>query len=183
MRDTPDEKLDCPVCFLPLPLRLPSDVDTAQKWRCVGCGMQLEAVLVEDCSEEIRDTVRLVREVKFDECELSPPPTAVVEFASTLAESSDRRIAERRALVKTVPVVPVDADFSPIGEPFMAVSRNVSVGGIAILHVVPIAQELLAVRLTKRENETMELVVKVTRTRTVGEFYEISGRFIAKLAV
>ena len=183
MHGTSEEKIDCPVCFLPLPLRLPGSGVTSHSWQCVGCGMQTAAVLVEDCPGEVQHNVRLVQDVKFDEYELAPPPDLVMDFASNLEDAGDRRIAERRALVKTVPVVPVDADFAPIGAPFMAVSRNVSVGGIAILHVAPIAQNLLAIQLQNNTHETMEPVLKATRTRPVGDFYEISGKFITKLAV
>lgn len=81
-----------------------------------------------------------------------------------------------------VAAVPVDDDLQRIGEPFVAVSRDLSGKGIAIYHTRRISQRYLALELSTPSDEKLHVLLQVLRCRPVGLFYEIAGNFVSKIA-
>ena len=78
-------------------------------------------------------------------------------------------------------VQPVDSGFEPLGEPFTAVSRDISSSGIGLMHTRAIREKYLWLRLETRGGVKMNVVAEVLRCRPLGMFYEIGAKFVAKL--
>ncbi|MBC8355482.1 MAG: PilZ domain-containing protein [Planctomycetes bacterium] len=117
---------------------------------------------------------------------LHSPPTELVNFVHRLADETLRdHLEERRfpryKLTVEVWVQPVNDDFEPLGEPFTAISRDISAGGIGIMHTRAVRDKHLWLRLVTLGGGTMNVVVEVLRCRSVGMFYDIGAKFVAKL--
>ena len=76
--------------------------------------------------------------------------------------------------------VPLDENRQPCGEPFLALTRNISRGGIAILHSEGVTAPYLLLRIETGRHKAIQTVVQVVRTRSFYQFTEISGRFELK---
>jgi hypothetical protein len=95
---------------------------------------------------------------------------------------SDRRASPRYSIRIAVPTLPIDDCFRPMGEPFVMMSRNISMGGIALMHTRPIVAEFLAVELPIAVDEQTQLVMQVLHTRKIDGAYEYGGKFVARMA-
>jgi hypothetical protein len=91
--------------------------------------------------------------------------------------SDERRTDKRRPIQLDVIAVPLDAQFRQIGEPFLALTRNISRGGIAILHTEKVSAPYLLLRLETQRHDVIQAIIQVVRSRTFYQFTEISGRF------
>lgn len=81
-----------------------------------------------------------------------------------------------------VPVLvqPVDEQFNAVGDPFSAMTRDISPEGIGLVHTEPIVSQLLALRMSLA-GEEVNVVTEVQWCREMGPFYYIGGKFGAKL--
>jgi hypothetical protein len=108
------------------------------------------------------------------------PPTELQDFLTKeVAEegSSDRRGPRRYPIVAKVIAIPVSKQLLPIDKPFVAFSRNISAGGIALLHIRPIRSDYLFLEIHVPNRAPTRTVVKVLRSRRVGRYFEIAGAF------
>jgi hypothetical protein len=117
---------------------------------------------------------------------LHSPPAELLRFVHRIADETLRNHVEERQfprfkLTVEVWVQPVDANFEPLGEPFTAVSRDISTGGIGLMHTRAIRDKYLWLRLVTHGGGTMNVVVEVLRCRPIGVFYDIGAKFVAKL--
>jgi hypothetical protein len=125
--------------------------------------------------------------IAFDRESLEAPPPEVADYAirsSCIGDespSAEKRTARRFPFTVAVPVMPVDSSLRPVGEPFMAMTRNISTGGIALIHTRPITARHLVVELTNAAGERLQLWVRVLRCRPLGPFCDIAGEFVMKL--
>lgn len=99
----------------------------------------------------------------------------------TLRHHAEERQFPRYKLTIEVWVQPVDSNFVPLGDPFTAVSRDVSTGGIGLMHTRAIRDQYLWLRLITHGGGVMNVVVEVLRCRPIGVFYDIGAKFVAKL--
>lgn len=119
---------------------------------------------------------------------LAPPPQAVANFIERAVRNSkyydgpDIRSERRRAVSLRVAAVPVDEHLNKIGEGFIAATRDISSGGIAIYHTRGTSDRYLALELSAPSGEKLHLLLEVLRCRPAGLFYEIAGRFVSKIA-
>jgi hypothetical protein len=105
----------------------------------------------------------------------------VIAHTATLP-GIERRTEPRRPVVLPAPAQAIDEHLRPRGEPFVAITRDLSTRGIAIYHVRPVAAgSLLALELEVAPGDTMQVVLEVLRCRPAGEFYEIAGTFLTKV--
>lgn len=109
--------------------------------------------------------------------------TAEVDFAAPpgggledLLSDADRRGGDRRPVLSSVLAEPLDDNFKPAGAAIVALTRNVSRGGIALLYTQPIGAKYLAIRQPGIEGRVR--YVEVVRSKLIGYGYEIAGRFI-----
>jgi hypothetical protein len=113
----------------------------------------------------------------------TPAPTRskLDQFVGEIVGSRDlddeRRVEKRKPVVLEVIAVPLDEQRQPIGEPFLALTRNISSGGIAILHTEKVSAPYLLLRIETPRHQAIQTVVQVVRTRSFYQFTEISGRF------
>lgn len=178
----------CRVCDRLLPLRAGKPGEPVTTWVCNGCGATQPAVLDKDCSLEICQNVRPAF-FDFDRHKLSPPPNIVVEAVRSLMETqttpfqgTERRPRPRTPIAIAVPTLPLDGRLRPIHDPLMMLTRNISCGGIALIHTQPLIAEYLAVELPMPDKRRFQVVAEVLRVRLVDSLYEYGGRFVTKTA-
>lgn len=122
---------------------------------------------------------------------LPPPPKAVNDFIDrlaleeddTLSDEAARHVASRKAprVVIHVPAVaiPVDEQFQPTEEPFRLTLRDISEGGVCMLHTRSIANQFLALSWPAETlpYRTLSVVARITRCSSLSRFYDIGGQF------
>jgi hypothetical protein len=112
---------------------------------------------------------------------LSTSQSTLDEFVGAVEASreatDERRTDKRKPVVLDVIAVPLDANRQPVGDPFLALTRNISHGGIAILHTEKVTAPYLLLRLETQKHQVIQAVIQVVRSRTFYQFTEISGRF------
>jgi len=109
-----------------------------------------------------------------------PPPELlefVKRFSTELEPSHDRREHARHNFTITVEVQQLDVDFKPRGEPFAAVTRDLSAIGIGLLHTRPVQSKHLQVTI-KASDGPKRLTVEVLRCESIGRFYDIGAKFV-----
>ena len=174
----------CGGCGEFLPLRVVAPGDEARIWECATCGASYAAV-VEVVESEMVGKVRPGR-LCFDRSMLSDPPAAMLAFVQQMKIDDDpkwvqQRTSVRHALHIPVPVQPMDEDYRFVGEPFLALSSDVSTGGIFLVHTRAVAEPFLAVELSPTEGQKTHLVLEMLRCQPLLRFYEIAGRFGARI--
>lgn len=117
---------------------------------------------------------------------LHSPPAELTGFVHRLASETLREHAEERQrprykLTVEVWVQPVDRDFEALDRPFISVSRDISTGGIGLIHTRAVRDKHLWLRLLTPGGGVMNVIVEVLRCRPIGAFYEIGAKFVAKL--
>lgn len=122
---------------------------------------------------------------------LSAPPKAVDDFIDRLAlEEEDapshdtlRHLAARKdprvVIHVTATAVPVDEAYQACGEPFRLTLRDISEGGICMLHTRSVPNEFLALSWPAETlpYRTLQVVTRVARCSTLSRFYDIGGQF------
>lgn len=93
---------------------------------------------------------------------------------------SDHRTDRRWNLAIPVMAIPLDDSHQPVGEPASMITRDISTGGISLLHTQPIPTQFLLVKLDAPILQSTELIVRILRTRTIGVYTEIAGEFVAR---
>ncbi|HXY34036.1 MAG TPA: hypothetical protein VEI07_07400 [Planctomycetaceae bacterium] len=89
----------------------------------------------------------------------------------------DRRSAKRKPVTIDVIAVPLDAQQKPCGDAFLALTRNISRGGIAILCTERVKSPYLLLRLEMARYRMLQAVVKVIRSKSFYQFTEVSACF------
>lgn len=113
-------------------------------------------------------------------------PAELVSFVQRLVRNArayagvERRSARRELLVVPVQVVPVDHAFTPIGDEFTVVTRDISPHGIGLVHFERLKHRLLAMQ-THLCGEEANLVGEIVWQKPLGPFELIGCRFVARL--
>jgi len=90
----------------------------------------------------------------------------------------DRRSTKRKPAMIDVIAVPLDAEHKPCGDAFLALTRDISRGGIAILCTEEIKAPYLLLRLEMARYRMMQAIVRVIRQRSFYQFTEVSAAFV-----
>jgi hypothetical protein len=174
----------CVCCGLWLPLRLAGPHETDATWFCSGCGAQYGAVLDKAAPPDVLQNVRPAA-FEFQRDSLENPLEAIGTFIREMIREgqivANRRQSSRHQLVVPVTVVPVDEGFCPLGQPFMAMTRDISTTGLSLIHTRAVPCQRLIVELRVPSAAGIQVVLQVTRCRALGRFYEIAGYFIMRL--
>jgi len=115
------------------------------------------------------------------------PPPELVDFVKRQIREAqvyggkERRSEERYLMLVPVLVQPVDAQCNPIGDPFVAVTRDISRKGIGLVHGQPIPHPLVALRMSLA-GEEVNVVARLLWSEVLGPYYYVGGEFVAKLA-
>jgi hypothetical protein len=94
----------------------------------------------------------------------------------------ERRSAKRHVVIMDVPAVPLDKAMRPAGDPFVAISRNISTTGISLFHTAQIHAPYLALELRDEVKATsIRAAIEVVRCAAKGQLFEIAGKFVYKI--
>ncbi len=117
----------------------------------------------------------------FVRSDLSAPPAELWHHArsetSNAETGRERRRYRRYSLITNVIVLPVDQELDRAGEPFVAVSSGMSVGGIRLIHTDPSPTGLLFLEI---DRQPVRFVLSVLRSRPIGECFEIAGQLLTE---
>ncbi len=114
----------------------------------------------------------------------SPPPEHVTNFVRRVIRGEkfysgpERRLHLRYPITMTLRVIPLDAQRTPVGEMFSAITRDISVDGACFYHTEAVKQKLLQLELDGPNQEKLCVKLKVARCRPAGPLYEIGGKFV-----
>jgi hypothetical protein len=114
----------------------------------------------------------------IDRSALSEPPVELAQFAryeTRRQPECERRRYRRYSLITNVVAVPLDENLCAAGQPFVALSSGMSVGGIRLIHTDPSPSECLFLEI---EGQQIQFVLSVLRNRPIGHCYEIAGQFV-----
>ena len=90
----------------------------------------------------------------------------------------ERRSAQRVPMIEPLNIKPLDEHFQPAGEATMALMRNVSRSGIALLHVRPVKSRYLALCQVRPQGVETPLYMEIIRCRQIGSGFELAGPFV-----
>ena len=125
--------------------------------------------------------------IEFDTMHLEHPTAEIAaiiaKFAPPEEGEPEHRDFPRHCVTLAVSAVPVDEDYRPTDASFVALTRNISQGGISLIHSSPVATKLLAIELPMPGSESLQVVVRLDRCRRIGEFYELAGPFVTRLCL
>lgn len=103
-------------------------------------------------------------------------------FGSWRLGDPDRRGTMRFGATRPVLAHPLDEHFEPQGSPFVALARNLSSEGLALLVPQVCDARYLRLRMSNPTHEdTVELLLEVGRWTRLGDVIEIAGRFVHPL--
>jgi len=74
--------------------------------------------------------------------------------------------------------MPLNNQLQPAGQPFVALSWGISVGGIRLIHTQPSPSEFLFLEVEWREGRPTRSLLEVLRNRPVSRFFEIAGTLV-----
>lgn len=118
----------------------------------------------------------------IDRSALTEPSFKLQDFAQKFDGADDdvlqRRRSRRHQQIIQLVVLPLDEQRQPAGPPFIAYSRNFSKGGLSLIHTREAPSELLYIEMDWPAPPTTKAILKVLRSRPIGEFFEIGGEFV-----
>ena len=94
---------------------------------------------------------------------------------------ADQRKDRRYPLCVAVEVAPCDLFGCRSGESFTAVTKDISAGGMALLHRFPIRNQIVQISFPGAGCcSEAHILLQVIRRRPVGPFWEIAGPFLTE---
>ena len=121
----------------------------------------------------------------FEKARIAPAPAELQGIVRQLADQAYYRGPQKRAkkryrVALEVPAIELDDDLRPLGEPFIAITRDLSANGICLLHTQRVAADQLLVKLDDRNGMQVQVVVQISRRRQLKQFFEMSGNFVLR---
>ena len=118
----------------------------------------------------------------FDSTQITDSADDVFDLIGRLWDSHDtpvqeNRASDRRPISLPVFVQPVNDHLQPVGEPFTAISRNISLGGIGFIASCPVETRLAQIRCQGLFAD-QSLLIEIRHQNPVGDFYLIGGTFL-----
>jgi hypothetical protein len=111
------------------------------------------------------------------------PPERVVNFVRRVIRGEkfyggpERRVHLRYPITIPVRATPLNDAEEPVGEPFLGITRDISIEGLCMYHMQSVKEKLLQLELTSPNREQISVLLEVVRCKAVGPFFEIAGRF------
>jgi hypothetical protein len=177
----------CSVCGTLIALLPPAPNFKASAWYCTTCGAVYFGS--DDGGSERRGVFRVdpaVQNPFVAGVAPSIPPENVQRLVKSLVRDEytgpDRRRHKRYPIVVPVVALPLASDFRINGEPVQMTTANVSLGGAALIHTRFVDTPYLALDFKAATIESLQVVLKVLRVRSLGPVYEVSGEFISRLS-
>jgi hypothetical protein len=126
------------------------------------------------------------QEKTFTKLRVSAPPERVANFIRRVIRGEkfypgpERRLSLRYPITMPVKAWPLDDKMHTNGDAFLAVTRDISLGGLCMYHLESVDAQFLQLELTNQDDETLDVVMEVVRCRQTGPFFEIAGRFVGQ---
>lgn len=117
----------------------------------------------------------------------SSPPDRVANFIRRVIRGEkfypgpERRLSLRYPITMPVKSTPVNDHYEPCGDVFLAVTRDISLGGLCMYHLAPVTARFLELEITNHNDEQLHVLMEVVRCRQTGPFFEVAGRFIGQV--
>ncbi len=114
------------------------------------------------------------------------PPERVANFIRRVIRGEkfypgpERRLSLRYPITMPVKATPLEDKQHATGDSFLAVTRDISIGGLCMYHLQPVTARFLQLKITSQADECLDVVLEVVRCRQTGPFFEIAGRFIGQ---
>jgi hypothetical protein len=181
----------CGSCQSRLALRLPSLLAPASLWLCRGCCAAFIAApqlrdgrpffagirpgsyydIVQSGRRHVGEPISARDELaQLNEC-----------FKTLVHEGRDSRQHPRYPLAKRVRALSLTDDLRVVGQPFNALTVNVSTGGIAILQSCIPSHSYLAIDFSDTDATLPPVLLKQLRVRPIGPAYEVAGEFVSRI--
>jgi hypothetical protein len=119
-----------------------------------------------------------------DTAKEAAPPPRVVNFVRRVIRGEkfypgpERRLNLRYPLTMPVKVTPLDDNHKPVAQSFLAVTRDISVGGLCLYHIAAVKSKFLQLELSSPNQDRLDVVIEVVRCKQAGPFFEIAGPFV-----
>jgi hypothetical protein len=177
----------CSACGESIALEPPVPNFKASAWICTTCG----AIYFgrSDGGAERRGVIRMDSAVQSPfvvGTASSIAAESVLRLAKSLAADEftgpERRRHKRYRVVVPVLVLPLASDFRIDGEAMQMMTRNVSLGGAALIHTRFVDAPYLALDFMGAGLDLLQVVFKVLRVRSLGLTYEVGGEFISQMS-
>jgi hypothetical protein len=179
----------CSLCRAVIDIRPPMAALMVTVWRCNQCGS-----IYFGSNEQEADLRGLTRADRCDTIDAAAKgraaPSILPEHVQRLTKSlspeesewEDRRRHKRYPISIPVVALPLSLDFRVDGDALPMTTRNLSLGGVALLHTRFLDAAYLAIDFAAAGEEKLQVVLKVLRCRPLGLAYEIGGEFISRVA-
>jgi hypothetical protein len=117
------------------------------------------------------------------------PPEAIAAFIRHLGlrnyRGEEKRSKPRRQVTAPLIVQPLNEKSQPLGEPFRALTRDISTEGIGFLHTRKVDAPLAALEIENPQapdQSKMQILVEVRRCNAIhATLFEIGCRFVMRL--
>lgn len=125
--------------------------------------------------------------IQFDPTHVNRAPDAIADYVKRQIQRSkpsvvrEMRAQKRFDLGEPMLLMPLDENFEPIGETVEVVARNISTGGVGVLHTRSITAKFAAVQLSMPNGSELKMIAEVLRSTPTGMFYDVGMRFVAKI--
>ena len=127
----------------------------------------------------------------FTPKKLIHPPEDISTFVDNLIkrltqeglyyQGPDRRREPRHAVAIQMSAIPLDDGLQPVGNGFVATTRDISSAGISLIHFDRLDCPFLAVEIAIPRERSFQAAVEVLRCRPIGPYFEVAGKFVTKL--
>jgi hypothetical protein len=117
--------------------------------------------------------------------DLLTSPDEIANFVMDLtadvrnSQSQERRTEPLYAMMVPVFATPFDATGHRVGERFLAVTRDISAIGGAILHSANVPGQYLLLEFNLPGGREFRVALEILRVRQIGPLWELTGRFAA----
>lgn len=109
----------------------------------------------------------------------NPAPSSTEN--SWTAFQKDKRLNSRRPMLFQVDAFPLDSNHAATGEPFEALARELSSGGMSISHTVPNEAPFLGLHLQPSNEEPIFVIMRVQHRSSVGGVFISGGSFVRRV--
>jgi hypothetical protein len=185
----------CSGCEQPITFEPPVPGEPVGLWICKTCGAVYYGDDAEEAAANAFGVVRAAGSktnpyvgrvtAAIDARVGSIPPEYVQRLVHSLAgriyDGTDRRTHRRYRMAVPVVAVPLGFDFKIAGEPLRMTTKDISLGGVSLIHTRFTEQPYFALDFTAAGVEHVQVIVEVLSVRNFGPVYEVAGRFVDRV--
>ena len=95
-------------------------------------------------------------------------------------EGNERRAHDRYVVAIPTFVQPLNDNCQPEGEAFVTATRDISAGGIGLIHTGPVTAKLLGATLELLDGRSISVLIEVLRCRPLGSYFDVAGEFVCQ---